>query len=63
MRRSFYNELENLARRLLDMSSIVEIMIYEAIQSLTDQDLELAHKVISDDEVVDIMESSIEENV
>ncbi len=43
------------------MSSIVETMIYEAIQSLTDQDLQLAHKVISDDEAVDIMESSIEE--
>jgi phosphate transport system protein len=61
VRRSFYNELENLARRLLDMSSIVETMIYEAIQSLTDQDLQLAHKVINDDEAVDIMESSIEE--
>lgn len=62
MRKSFDQELAGLERKLLEMSSIVEAMIHEAVQSLAIQDLELAQKVIDRDTIVDGMEIAIEED-
>lgn len=48
-------------RELLNMASLVEKQIYESIVSLKNYDIEKAEKVIKDDDKVDIMQKTIEE--
>jgi phosphate transport system protein len=51
-----------LELRLLEMTSSVETMIYEATDSLVNQNIELANGVIANDDLVDDMELEIEED-
>ena len=48
-------------RELLNMSSLVEKQIYESMVSLKNYDVEKANKVIKDDDKVDEMQKTIEE--
>ena len=48
-------------RELLNMSSLVEKQIYESMMSLKNYDVDKAEQVIKDDDKVDIMQKTIEE--
>jgi len=60
-RHSFDQELETLREELLRMGMLVSSAIQDAVQSLAKQDLELARKVISDDDSIDKLEEDIED--
>jgi len=57
----FNSELLDLKESLIKMSNLVEKAINMAIQSLVEQNLDLAAKVIENDDVIDKMELDIEE--
>ena len=61
MRRSFNEELKKLKNEMLKMGSIVEESINESVRALKEQDLELAEKVIEDDDKIDEYEIELEE--
>ena len=61
MRKGFHEELANLTNRLLQMGSLVEETIYESIEALKNQDLQLADQVIENDDRVDDFEMELKE--
>lgn len=61
VRQSFDKELDNLHHDLIRMGGKVEEQIDKCIIALTKQDDSLAQKVIDDDDIVDSMETDIEE--
>lgn len=61
MRSGFQRELDELYQDVLKMGSIVEQQIFNAVKSLKNKDKELAEKVIKDDDIVDNLETSIED--
>ncbi|MFW5855963.1 MAG: phosphate signaling complex protein PhoU, partial [Bacillota bacterium] len=61
MRRNFNNKLKNLKNEMLKMGSLVEETIYDSIEALKEQDLELAKQVIERDDQIDEYEVEIEE--
>lgn len=60
-RGTFDLHLESLHNYVLRMGSIVEKQIYDATEALHKQDVELAKKVINDDDIVDNLEKEIED--
>lgn len=60
-RQGFNQELEILRQEILEMGTRVEEAIGQAVISLTNQDLELAKKVMAGDDEIDDMESYIED--
>lgn len=61
IRISFERALEELQHDILRMGSLVEQAIYDSVQSLAQQDLALADKVIKGDDLIDDMETEIED--
>lgn len=61
IRVSFQRALEELQHDILRMGSLVEQSIYDSVQSLALQDLALAEKVIKGDDLIDNMETEIED--
>ena len=61
MENHFETGIENLRQKLLVMASHTEKAVNDAIQSLTQRDLELALRVKADDEVIDKYEVEIDE--
>lgn len=61
MRSGFQRELDELYQDVLKMGSIVEQQIFNAVESLKNKDKKLAEKVIKDDDIVDDLETSIED--
>jgi len=61
MENHFETGIENLRQKLLVMASHTEKAVNNAIQSLTQRDLELALRVKADDEVIDKYEVEIDE--
>ncbi len=59
-REQFHTELLRLQQEILRMGALVEEQMARAIQSLTDQNLELADQVVADDDRVDDLEINIE---
>ena len=57
----FDNELADLKESLMKMSNLVVEAIKMAVKSLVERDLELAARVIQDDDLIDRMEIDIEE--
>lgn len=57
----FDNELIDLKENLIKMSNLVEEAINVAIKSLVEQDIDLAVRVIENDDKIDQMELDIEE--
>jgi len=61
-RQAFEDQLAQLQQRLLQMGSFVEAMLEKAVRALTEQDLNLAHEVISADDIADEMDLDIEKH-
>lgn len=59
-RKSFDINLEELHNDLVRMGSIVEKQIYDSVDALVNQNDELANKIIKDDDIVDNIETEIE---
>lgn len=60
-RQTYDQDLETLRKELLLMGDLVAKAIEDAVTSLAKQDLALARKVLSDDDIIDGMEISIED--
>lgn len=60
-RKVFDSHLEGLHADLLRMGSMVEKQIHSCVEALVKQDLDLAQKVIDNDEIVDDMQKGIED--
>lgn len=60
-RNYFEQELQELQVSLLKMSSMVEEILHNSIKALKAQDVELAQKVIKDDDLIDDMEFVVED--
>ena len=60
-RQTYDQELETLRKELLGMGELVADAINDAVTSLANQDLDLAHKVIAGDDVIDNLEITIED--
>ncbi|HHU53399.1 MAG TPA: phosphate signaling complex protein PhoU [Clostridiaceae bacterium] len=56
---NYQKELENLHQSMIHMGSDVEESIHSAVHALTDNDIELASKVIERDDVIDDQERKI----
>jgi phosphate transport system protein len=59
-RGSFDVHLNELHDDILRMGSIVEKQIYQCIEALVNQDMELADKIMQNDDLVDDLEKEIE---
>jgi len=59
-REQFHTELLKLQQEILRMGALVEEQMARAVQSLTEQNLELADLVVADDDKVDNLEMDIE---
>ena len=60
-RRVFEANLQELHNDLIRMGSIVEKQIHDCIDALVDQDIDKAQKIMEDDDIVDVMERTIED--
>lgn len=60
-RNYFEQELQELQVSLLKMSSMVEEILSDSVKALKTQDVELAHKVIENDDEIDEMEFVVED--
>lgn len=61
MREVMSNKIKLLNSELIEMASLVEKQILESMNSLKNQDVDLAKKVIKDDDKVDNLQKIIEE--
>ena len=61
MRGKFDVQLMELKKKIVTMSGLVNKAIDQAVLSLKERDLELAEKIIADDEVINNMEREIEQ--
>ncbi|NPV69486.1 MAG: phosphate signaling complex protein PhoU [Firmicutes bacterium] len=59
-RTTFELELENLQNDLLRMGTLVEQAIHDAVKSLAEKNLELAEKVVREDDIADKLQMDIE---
>ena len=60
MRNRFDKELDLLNNELIEMGSLVERAIENAVKTLVTKDIEIAQKVIGSDDEIDNMEKTIE---
>lgn len=60
-RHGFDKALEELQQEILRMGSLVEQSIYNSVQSLATQNVDMAEEVIKGDQVIDKMELDIED--
>lgn len=61
-RQAFDEQLQQLEQRLLQMGAFVEGMLDKAMRALQEQDVNLAHEVISADDTADGMDLEIEKD-
>ena len=61
MRKSFEHQIEDLNEDLLKLGSMVEERIHKAITALKEQDDELAHEVVDNDDEIDDYQMEIEQ--
>ncbi len=61
MYRYFDEEMESLKKEIINMSIIVEEMIFNSVMAVKDYDKDLAKRVLLNDDVVDKMEINIDE--
>ncbi len=62
MRKGFHEQLKELENDMLKMGSMVEESIYKSIEALKNKDLDLAEKVIENDDEIDDFEIKLEED-
>lgn len=60
-RQSYNLELEALRQEIMEMGNVVAVAIEDAVLSLAQQNVELAHKVLAGDDVIDNMQVEIED--
>jgi len=60
--RQFNIELQNIHSRVLEMGGLVQKQLADALLALSDNDAGLAERVINNDEVINGVESSIDES-
>jgi phosphate transport system protein len=60
-RENYYQHLRELQDELLVLGSMVEKAIARSVTALKDRDLDLAHKIVADDSVIDAKSEEIEE--
>lgn len=60
-RQAFEEELDQLRQRLVNMGAFVEAMLDRSVLALAEQDIELARRVIADDDVADDMDLDLEQ--
>ncbi len=56
----FFDELEETKKLVIEMASVVQRSIKSAIESLNNQDIEIAEEIIKNDDVIDNYEVEIE---
>ena len=59
-RTKFAEQLERLNDELIKMGKVVEFAIYDTTKALVGKDIELANKIIANDDEIDAMEKEIE---
>ena len=62
VRNLFQNSINELHKDIEEMGSFVGKMVRESIEALVNKDYELAEKIISEDDIADNFEKTIEEN-
>jgi len=60
---NYQNALDDLEKEILKMGSLVEEQINLSVTSLIKQDMDLAQKVIDQDDIIDVLELEIEERI
>lgn len=61
-RAEFDAQLNNLKLEIIRLSSLVEETLAKAMKSLVDRDIKAAEKIIEDDDIIDDLRDSIEDN-
>lgn len=61
MRAVMRNKIKLLNVELMEMATLVEKQIYDSVLALKNQDLELANKIIKNDDIVDNFQKEIED--
>lgn len=61
MRYVMRNKIKSLNLELMEMATLVEKQIYDSVLALKTQDLELANKIIKNDDIVDNFQKEIED--
>jgi len=61
MRDIYHDELDEIGRRTLEMTKLVDVAMERATQSLLDANLTLADQVIADDKRIDAIRSELED--
>ncbi len=60
-RKSYHQELDELQEEILKMGTLVEEAISNAVTALKERDLDLAQRVIDQDDIIDEMELEVEQ--
>lgn len=61
MRYVMRNKIKSLNLELMEMATLVEKQIYDSVLALKTQDIELANKIIKNDDIVDNFQKEIED--
>ena len=61
MRDVFHNELEEVQRRLVEISSLVTVSIDKATRAFSNSDVTLAEEAITEDEKIDVLSRELDE--
>jgi phosphate transport system protein len=59
--KAFDTDLQEITRKVAEMGGLAERQIADALQSLTDRDMDLAERVIATDPTIDAMQHDVEE--
>jgi phosphate transport system protein len=59
--KAFDTDLQEITRKVAEMGGLAERQIGDAIQALTDRDMDLAERVIATDPTIDAMQHDVEE--
>jgi len=62
MPKHMQRELENIRKKIIILSTLVEESVYYSVKSFMDRDAELAGKIIEKDREIDLMEIEVEED-
>jgi len=61
MTKHFQNEIERLKKKVLILAAMVEEALRGAVKSITDDDTELADRIVKSDQDIDMLEVEVEE--
>ena len=61
MRKTFHQRIEEITEDVLAMGSLVQEAVYDSVKALLKMDIQVAEKIIRDDERIDEYDISIEE--